>query len=88
MGRAGESIKAQFSEAAEESAKRTKARLALIIGASPIMAIALGWVPMIALGVLHSKWAVVPLFGYWETVVTLVSLPMVVGFLRPATGKK
>lgn len=33
----------------------------------PILFLLLAWPVMLALGIAHSRWSVIPAFGYWET---------------------
>lgn len=40
------------------------------------------WI-MLALGVAHSEWPVIPAFGYWPTYVLLAGATSLIGALKP-----
>jgi len=51
------------------------------------------WFVMIALGILHDRWAQIPAFGYWETYVLMAAVNFVgqavkIGIKPAATPEK
>lgn len=67
-------------------------RTFIFLAAGLLMGFPSTWFCMIALGILHHHWPVIPALGYWETYVLYVALNMagqaIKTGIKPAAGIK